>query len=94
MYPIFFDFDKKTGKYLFSEVSVEYRMSLSLMLKLKKYLREKANPAEMQPIWRWYSTLEAEDLKEVSLSINQNQSFQQVGKDDSFQSSTNLLDPL
>jgi hypothetical protein len=69
MYPIFFDFDKKTGKYLFTEVSVEYRMTLSLMLQLKKYLRQHASIKQLQPIWNWYSTLSAEDLQEVSLSI-------------------------
>ena len=69
MYPIFFDFETHSSKYLFTEVSIEYRMTLSLMLKLKKYLREKADPSERQPIWQWYSALEADDLKEVSLSV-------------------------
>jgi hypothetical protein len=84
MYPIFFDFDKKTGKYVFTEVSVEYKMNLSLMLRLKKYLRENANPNEMQPIWRWYSTLDNEELKEITLSINESKPLQQINNEDLF----------
>jgi hypothetical protein len=76
MYPIFFDFDKKTGKYLFTEVSVEYRMTLSLMLQLKKYLRQHVSPKELQPIWNWYSSLNPDDLKDVSLSIKHEKALQ------------------
>ena len=78
MYPIFFDFDKKTGKYIFTEVSVEYRMTLSLMLRLKKYLRENAKPTELQPIWCWYTSLNSDDLKDITLSINQSKPLSRV----------------
>ncbi len=69
MFPIFFDVDPKTGRYIYLEVSIQFQMPLDLMLRLKKHLREEANPRDMQPIWRWYSSLEEQDAKEIVVKV-------------------------
>jgi hypothetical protein len=61
MYPIFFNFDDKSDRFVYTEAGVTYRMPLLSMLNLKKFLRENFRAGHALPIYSWYSNLEREE---------------------------------
>lgn len=67
MFPLYFDYQEKTKEYIYVDKSTEYRMPLMLMLKFKRFIREKNNQHYYTSIADWFESLTDFDLQQITI---------------------------